>query len=138
MEIIRRNSDYAFHALAALAGRKGFAPASAHWLAERAGVAEPFLRKLLQRLSRAGVVESALGARGGFRLARRPERISVLEVLEAVQGRLAINRCFLGRRNCPRRRTCRISGRLTGIQKQLTAFFKSVKLADLVRERSRP
>ena len=132
MEILRRNGDYSIRALLALGALPAGRILSAGRLARAAKVAEPLLRKLLQKLARAGVVESAKGAGGGFRLSRRPRGISILEVIEPVQGRLAINRCFLGRRRCPRQGRCRVSRKLAGIQERLVAFFKGISLADLM------
>lgn len=62
-------------------------------LAEYHGVPEAYLAKHLQSLSRAGVVEAVPGPRGGYRLARPPRDISVLEVVEAVDGGEAAFRC---------------------------------------------
>lgn len=52
-----------------------------------------YLNKFLQTLSRAGVLTSTAGPRGGFRLARRPEQITLLDVVEAIQGKSAAFRC---------------------------------------------
>jgi len=134
VEILRRNSDYALRALAALARADGDdgRPVSAHQLARAERLAEPHLRKLLQKLEHAGLIVSSRGAAGGFRLARRPEAISLLEAVEAVQGKLVVNRCFLGRRACSRRDSCPLSAKLAGIQEGLGALFGRVNLADLL------
>lgn len=136
MEILRRDSDSALRALAALAGRAaaggGSGLVSARQLARSERLAEPHLRKLLQRLVRAGLVESVMGAAGGFRLARRPEEIDLLSAVEAVQGKLVLNRCLLGRRGCPRQAACPVSRKLAGIQERLAALFGEITLADLL------
>jgi Rrf2 family iron-sulfur cluster assembly transcriptional regulator len=136
VEILRRNSDYALRAMAALAGAAaagdGKELVSARDLACSERLAEPHLRKLLQRLVRAGLVESVRGVAGGFRLARRPEEIDLLSAVEAVQGKLAVNRCLLGRRGCPRQKDCPLSAKLAQIQEGLGALFRNVKLADLL------
>jgi len=132
VEILRRNGDYSIRALLVLAGLPAGRILPAGRLARAARLNEPLLRKLLQKLSRAGVVESTRGAGGGFRLARPARRISALDIIEPVQGRLAINRCFLGRRRCPLQGNCRVSRHLAGIQARLVAFFKSITLAELM------
>lgn len=71
--------DIAFHA-----GRGGAALASAIEIAERLGAARRGLEPVLQALSRAGLLESVRGPRGGYRLARRPREISLAEVVAAV------------------------------------------------------
>jgi len=138
VELLRRNGDYSIRALLALGALPAGRTLSAGRLSRAAKVAEPLLRKLLQKLARAGVVESAKGAGGGFRLARRPRGISILEVIEPVQGRLAINRCFLGRRRCPRQGHCRVSRRLAGIQDRLVRLFEGLTLADLMAGEGSP
>lgn len=52
-----------------------------------------YLNKFLQALTRAGVLTSTAGPRGGFRLARRPEEITLLDVVEAIEGRGPVFRC---------------------------------------------
>jgi len=63
-------------------------------------VSEAHLSKVLQRLSRAGLVTSARGPKGGHSLARSPEAITLLEVYEAIEGRLETNDCMLMRPAC--------------------------------------
>jgi Rrf2 family protein len=70
-------------------------------LAEYHGVPEAYLAKHLQGLSRAGVVESVPGPRGGYRLARDPDDITVLDVVEAVDGDEPAFRCTEIRRRGP-------------------------------------
>ena len=134
MEILKRNGDYSLRALLVLGALGAGEILPADRLAKQAKVAEPLLRKLLQKLAHAGMVESAKGAGGGFRLARAPRDISVLDVIEPVQGKLAVNRCFLGRSRCPLQAKCRISRKLAGIQEHLVEFFKGITLADLMAE----
>jgi Rrf2 family transcriptional regulator, iron-sulfur cluster assembly transcription factor len=138
MEILKRNGDYSIRALLVLGTLGEGEILAADRLARKARVAEPLLRKLLQKLVRAGVVESTKGAGGGFRLSRAPKDVSVLEVIEPVQGKLAINRCFLGRSQCSRQGQCRISSKLAGIQEHLVQFFKGITLAELMAEEPAP
>jgi Rrf2 family protein len=138
VEILKRNGDYSIRALLVLGALEDGGLLSADRLAGRAKVAEPLLRKLLQKLSGAGIVESVKGAGGGFRLARAPRDISVLDIIEPVQGKLAINRCFLDRSGCPLQGRCKISRKLTGIQEHLVQFFKGITLDDLMAEEPVP
>ncbi|HXJ64801.1 MAG TPA: Rrf2 family transcriptional regulator [Actinomycetota bacterium] len=85
--------------LLALVPPGGALPASK--LAEYHGVPEAYLAKHLQALSRAGVVEAVPGARGGYRLARPPDDITVLDVVEAVDGAEPAFRCSEIRRRGP-------------------------------------
>jgi Rrf2 family protein len=78
--------EWALHACTVLAAVPENRVLPANRLAEVLGVASPYLAKHLQALSRAGIVESVPGQRGGYRLARPAERVTVLEVVLAVEG----------------------------------------------------
>jgi Rrf2 family protein len=84
---LTRASTYALHALAYMAGQaKKELPVASHIIAHRRGIPERFLLKVLKPLVSAQVLLSVKGPNGGYRLARPPADISVLEVLEAVDG----------------------------------------------------
>jgi Rrf2 family protein len=78
--------EWALHACTVLAAVPGAQVLPAARLAEALGVTAPYLAKHLQALSRAGIVEAVPGKRGGYRLARPPRRITVLEVVLAIEG----------------------------------------------------
>ncbi len=98
---ISEAANLAIHALALLDSWAGPPLATAHALAQRMGVSETHLGKVLQRLARLGYLNSTRGARGGFRLARSLEGTTVLEVVEALDGPLPTPACLLGRSLCP-------------------------------------
>lgn len=98
---ISEAANLAVHATALLAtgsNRDGYQPVAK--LAAVLGVSESHLAKVVRRLVDAGFLESVRGAHGGFRLARDPGGITLLEVLEAVDGRLPEGGCLLGRSVC--------------------------------------
>jgi Rrf2 family protein len=84
---LRNQVEWALHCCAVLAGlpQGRYLPTKA--LAELHGVPKEYLSKALQALSQAGLVESTLGPSGGYRLARPPEAVSFLDIVEAVEGR---------------------------------------------------
>src|SRR5262249_1180251 len=81
-------SRYALHALVPLAKGRQHQPVACHVVATAEGTPDQFLLKILNRLVRVGILHSANGPHGGFQLGRAPETISVLEVIEAVDGPL--------------------------------------------------
>lgn len=105
MEITQRG-DYAIRAMTYLAMQKSGIISPVRHIAEWQQVPAPFLRKILQDLCRAGLVLVRRGVFGGYALARSPEQITVLEVIEAVDGPLAFTRC-LQENGCP----CPLFGR---------------------------
>ena len=76
---------YAMHALVYLARHKGGRPLASHLIARPCGIPKLFLLKILKSLTQAGLLQSLRGPNGGYRLARKPKDISLLEVLEALE-----------------------------------------------------
>ena len=81
-----RASSYAVHALSFMAAQKQNVPLASHHVARARGIPERFLLKVLKPLVSAGVLHSVKGPHGGYRLARAASDISILEVIEAVDG----------------------------------------------------
>lgn len=77
-------------------------------ISKQRDIPKSFLSKILQKLARAGIVESTRGIRGGFRLTRHPSEITLLEVVEAVEGNVAMNICAVDRRKCRLSGTCSV------------------------------
>ncbi len=83
---LTRASNYALQALAYLVEQPTDRSVASHIAAEARGIPERFLLKVLQPLVSAGVLRSTKGPNGGYRLARLPKQITLLEVVEAVDG----------------------------------------------------
>jgi Rrf2 family protein len=83
---LTRASSYALHAVAFMAAQKQNKPVASHLVAKARGIPERFLLKVLKPLVSARVLHSIKGPNGGYRLARAPADISMLEVVEAVDG----------------------------------------------------
>ena len=79
---------YGMHAMMDLAARHGRGAVLLRELCQPHGFSEKFVEQLLRALRQAGLVESARGPRGGYWLARPPEKITVLEIIEALEGEL--------------------------------------------------
>ncbi|MFN8641144.1 MAG: Rrf2 family transcriptional regulator [Candidatus Binatia bacterium] len=90
---VGRRVDYALRALCYLAAQDDDRVVTCTEIQARQGVPPHFLSKILRRLVAAGVLESVSGARGGFRLGRPADRISVREVFECVEGELSLVDC---------------------------------------------
>jgi len=84
-------TDYAVVLATHLAATEG--PHAARDLAMQSQIPEPTASKVLKKLARAGVVTSQRGAKGGYALARPPEQIGVNEVIEAIEGPIAVTEC---------------------------------------------
>jgi Rrf2 family protein len=91
--------EYALHSLLWLAAPLEQTP-SARDLADLQGISPTFLSKIFQKLEKAGIVEAIGGIRGGYRLAKRADDISVLEIIDAVEGRKSLFDCQEIRGRC--------------------------------------
>ena len=88
-----RKTDYALVALAVLAEQPEASPLSARQIAEAHDLPVPLLMNLLKQLNRAGLVDSSRGAGGGYRLARPADQVGLAEVIDAIEGPIALTPC---------------------------------------------
>ncbi|MCU0917685.1 MAG: Rrf2 family transcriptional regulator [Planctomycetes bacterium] len=135
MDILRRNTDYALRLMVGLARRGADASVSTRVLAQEQEVSYQLACKLMQQLHDAGLVQSSMGPKGGFRLGRAAAQISLLEIIEAVQGPVSVNRCLLNETCCPRQETCPVRVKMGELQQRMGEYLGGVTLADLAAGR---
>jgi Rrf2 family protein len=92
-----------------------------------------FLAKILQKLARANIVKSYRGVKGGFRLARKPKEINLLEVIEAIQGPVVMNICALDKKMCRFSGTCTIHPVWIEVRKQVEKLLRKRSFASFPR-----
>ncbi len=138
MDILRRNTDYALRAMVHLATHRKDGDLSARKLASEENISYSLVRKLMQRLLKARLVESSIGSKGGFSLSKLPSKINLLEIIETIQGPLRLNRCLLGMDICHRQKGCPVSRKLTKLQKNMREYLHGVTLDDLLQSRKPP
>jgi Rrf2 family protein len=90
---ITRQADYALRAMLYLARLEPNQRAATSQIAEFQQIPSSFLAKIISQLSIAGLINTSRGARGGVSLARKPEEISLLDVVEAIDGPITLNEC---------------------------------------------
>lgn len=93
---ITRQADYAVRAVLYLAQLGTDQRAATSQIAQEQKIPPSFLAKIVSQLSVAGILQTSRGARGGVSLARDPENISILEVVEAIDGPILLNECVSG------------------------------------------
>jgi len=135
MDIVRRNTDYALRAMLNLAEHYQNQPLSTRTISTEEGISYQLACKLMQKLHNARLVESCMGPKGGFRLSRDPSRISLLEVIETIQGRIILSRCLLGDYNCPKQERCKVRTKLTELEESINSYLSGVTLDELSRRR---
>lgn len=128
-------ADYAVVMMSAAARHCGGASRlNATVLAEETGVPLPTAQKLVSRLSAAGLIESARGTGGGFRLARPAAAISLADIVEAVEGPIALTSCVdQGSHDCCIEGNCRVKPHWNAVNGAVRGALAGVSLASLAR-----
>jgi len=103
---ITRQADYALRAIIYLSRMDQNSKASTKDIAEDQQIPPSFLAKIISQLSIAGLINTSRGARGGVSLAKAPEKISILEVVEAIDGPMLLNECTGNPKTCPFGKDC--------------------------------
>ncbi len=101
--------EYAIHGLVYLAAEKSDSAVLVGSIAKAIKVPESYLRKVFQLLARAGLVSSQRGVHGGFVLGREPARITLKNIVEAIDGSLPLYTCMKARRKCSALDPCLVS-----------------------------
>ena len=131
MDVVRRNTDYAARLMVHLAKHYGNGPISTRAVAAEEEVPYQLACKLMQKLNNAKLVTSCMGPKGGFVLGAEPSKISLLEIVEAIQGPISINRCVLDQKACSRNTICTVRDKLADIQESMTKGLAAITLDEL-------
>jgi Rrf2 family protein len=94
-------------------------------------IPKSFLAKIFQDLAKAGILRSQRGAGGGFALARPADQITVLEIIEAIDGKIALQRCLSEVPDCERRDSCALCSLFEQAQDRLKEVFSRTTLFEL-------
>lgn len=135
--MLTRAADYAVRVMIHLAGLPPGARATRADLAAAANGPSQFLSKVLQGLTRRGLVISHRGHAGGFELAAVHRSASVLEIVEAIEGPLLLNLCVKSDQECPEQSSCPSSGVWVEAQRAMTGALRGVSIGDLASKAAR-
>jgi len=125
--------EYAIRALAFLAQAPQDAVARGQQIARAENVPGPVLGKILQGLVRKGLLESRRGPGGGFQLARRPELITLRDVVAAVDGLDHFLECAAGLERCDDDAPCPLHDTFKPIRAQVIRYLETTTLAEMAR-----
>ena len=128
---LNRESQYAIRALVLLAIEAG-RPLSGREIAAQTDVPERLLARVLARLGAAGIVESRIGRTGGYLLRSDPDLLSILEIVEVIEGRTRGERCVLRQRGCDPSAPCAIHPIWSSAQDGVINTLGATTLAALV------
>ncbi len=133
---LTRAAEYAIRCMVYLARQGQGVLTARQEISRRAEIPTHFLAKIAQDLARAGFIEIRQGARGGFVLLRRPEEISLLEVVETMIGEIYLNDCVVRPSSCSVTCSCAVHRVWMRARDQLRQTLAAVDFAQLVREES--
>jgi len=128
---VTKLTDYATVVMTVLASETA-AVLSASELAERAGLEMPTVAKLLKPLAQAGLVEGFRGANGGYRLAREAAAISLIEIVEAMEGPLGMTECSVHVGQCGIEHSCGARANWRRINDVVADALRGVSLAQML------
>lgn len=130
---ISRLTDYGIVVMTHLAAREDDEARNARELASFAQLPAPVVSKILKSLTRAGLLVSQRGSKGGYSLARSASEISVVEMITALEGPVGITECTTQSGVCAQESTCHVRDPWQQINGAVTAALESITLADLTK-----
>jgi len=128
---VTKLTDYATVVLTVLASEPE-AVLSATGLAERAGLEIPTVAKVLKPLAQAGLVDGFRGASGGYRLARAPHEINLVDIVEAMEGPLGMTECSVHAGACGIESSCNVRANWRRINDVVADALRSMTLAEML------
>jgi len=129
---ITRQADYAVRAVLYLAKLGEDKRAATSQIAQRQQIPPSFLAKIVSQLSVAGLLQTSRGARGGVSLARSPEEISLLEVVEAIDGPILLNECVAQNGACAFGDDCPMRPIWCDAQAELVTRLRATNFASFI------
>lgn len=133
MLMISRKVEYGLMAVLHMAEADADRVWAAKSLSRELDVPGELLGKVMQALSRAGVVEAVQGARGGYRLNQGMDTLTLGELVEAIDGPIRLTRCQHGVHACDRAGRCTLQEPMISVHNRLQAFFRSIPVRELAR-----
>lgn len=128
---ISRKADYAIRGMVYMAWRPQNEVSSIKDIAGFAEVSPTFLAKIFQQFNKMGIVKSYRGTGGGFVLGRPAADITLLDIVEAVDGPILINTCILAKGACDRDNTCPVHPVWKDVQQKMKGLLRDVTLERL-------
>lgn len=130
---LTKTTDYALRCMMYLAGKEEVS--SSPEIGEAVGINKMFVQKVLRVLRDAGVVSSTHGGTGGYRLAKKPEEIVLLDIILLFEKTMKINHCLEPKGCCERYETCPLHVYYAEVQKTLEDYFGRDTLQDVIDHR---
>jgi FeS assembly SUF system regulator len=129
---LSKTTDYGIVLMARLASDPSDLPHNARELAEGSDLPVPMVSKILKALAKEGLLVSQRGSKGGYSLARAPEKLTVSEMIRVLEGPVALTDCAIGPALCEHETMCAVREPWQLISRVVERALADVTLADLV------
>lgn len=131
---LTRGAEYGIRGMLYLAMQPPDTVALLAEIAASQNTPESYLAKIFQSLARAGLVRSHRGFKGGYSLGRTPEAITIKDIIEGIEGPIALNRCALRGSGYTEKKACTIQGVWKDAQDAMLGVLDGTNLADLAEK----
>jgi Rrf2 family protein len=131
---LTKKADYGLIALKHLANAGDGNSASAKEIADAYRLPLPLLAKVLQRLTKSGLLRSLPGTNGGYMLSRDPRRITALEVIRAIDGPVLLTSCFTAHSDCDQSELCTVREPLRKVHEAILHLLGAVTISDISKD----
>lgn len=131
---ITRAGEYAVRCVLYMSGRDKKQIISRKEISTEMEIPDQFLGKIAQQLARSGLLEIVQGAKGGYRLLLGPDKITLLDVVEAVSGEIFLNDCIMNPDSCKRSSSCAVNAVWEKAREQLRATLRDATFDKLLKE----
>lgn len=128
---LTKKADYGLIALKHLATTGRGSSATAKEIADSYRLPLPLLAKVLQRLTKSGLLRSLPGSNGGYMLSRDPRRITALEVIRAIDGPVLLTSCFTSHNDCDQTHLCTVREPLRKVHEAILQLLATVTISDI-------
>ena len=133
---ITREGDYGIRSVLYLS-RQPFKKISfVNEISEEYKIPRSFLAKILQKLVKAKLIRSYRGVKGGFSLAKQAREISMLDVIEAIEGKMCLNICLLDKRKCSFSKQCPVNPVWAHVQGKFVDMLRKMNFEELSRQKN--
>jgi len=132
---LTKRSDYGLIALRHLAVAGPAGVVTAKEISDTYKIPQPLLAKVLQTLTRSGILSAEQGARGGYRLAKPADQITTLDVVRTIDGPVILTSCSTHASSCDQNDVCTVKAPLGVVHEEILKLLDSITVADLSKDR---
>ena len=133
MKIINREVGYAIRSLCFMFTEQDEVVTTGY-LSSYFNISRSFLRKIFQKLNRAGILESYKGKKGGYKPVVHADKISLLDLIEVFQGKFRLSNCYGKEQQCPIINDCQIREEIENVEKNLIGDLSKISLKTLINK----